>query len=113
MATPKAYELDNCELYAPSPTPVARPDTASVSSGDLAFVSVLVNDTPAAGQTLTVKNILKQASNGVCRFGFDVTTLVYVPNDNFSGTDSCTYEACDHDAVPVCDSATVTVTVVP
>lgn len=100
----------------PSPTPpsgnapVARDDTAQVSGGgDLAFVSVLVNDTPAAGQTLTVKSITSPASNGDCSIGLDLTDVVYMPNDGFTGTDQCTYEACD--LVPVCDSATVTFTV--
>lgn len=49
------------------------------------------------------------ASNGECSIGLDLTEVVYVPNDGFSGTDKCTYEACD--AVPVCATATVTFTV--
>ena len=49
------------------------------------------------------------ASNRECSIGLDLTEVVYVPNDGFSGTDKCTYEACD--AVPVCATATVTFTV--
>ena len=99
----------------PTPTlpagnsPVARDDTATVSSGDLAFVAVLANDTPAAGQTLTVKSITSPASNGDCSIGLDLLEVVYAPTDGFTGTDSCVYEACD--LVPQCDTATVTFTV--
>ena len=107
-------------VVAPTPTPpagnspVANDDTATVSSGDLAFVAVLANDSPAAGQTLTVKSITSPASNGTCFIGppnpnpnlFEVN---YDPNDGFTGTDSCVYEACD--LVPQCDTATVTFTV--
>ena len=102
---------------APTPTPpagnspVARDDTAAVSSGDLAFVAVLANDTPAAGQTLTVKSITSPASNGDCSIGLDLLEVVYAPTDGFTGTDSCVYEACD--LVPQCDTATVTFTVEP
>ena len=103
------YDTQHQICFIPT-APVARDDSAQVSSGDdLAFVSVLVNDTPAAGQTLSVKSITSVASNGECSIGLDLTEVVYVPNDGFSGTDKCTYEACD--AVPVCATATVTFTV--
>jgi len=95
---------------APSDTPVARDDSAQVGGGgDLAFVSVLVNDSPATGQSLNVKSIVTQASNGDCSISLDLTEVVYVPNDGFTGSDSCVYEACD--AVPVCDTATLSITV--
>jgi len=89
--------------------PVARPDSASVpAGGDLAFVAVLGNDTPAQGQTLTVKSVTA-ASNGDCSIGLDLLEVVYSPNGGFTGTDSCDYEACD--AQPECDTATITFTV--
>ena len=93
----------------PGNTPIARPDSASVLGiGDLAFVAVLANDTPAQGQTLTVKSVTA-ASNGDCSIGLDLLEVVYSPNPGFTGTDSCDYEACD--AQPECDTATITFTV--
>jgi hypothetical protein len=90
--------------------PVALADTETVSSAaGVSFIPVLVNDTPTTGQSLTIKSITKQASNGDCSIGLDLLEVVYLPNDGFTGTDSCEYEACD--LVPNCVTATVTITV--
>jgi len=89
--------------------PVARPDSSSVpTSGDIAFVEVLGNDTPAQGQTLTVKSVTA-ASNGDCSIGLDLLEVVYSPNGGFTGTDTCDYEVCDNQ--PECATATITFTV--
>ena len=101
---------------APSPTPplgdapVARDDSASMTLDEgITFVSVLLNDVPAAGETLTIRSITTPASNGDCTIGLDLTQIGYQPNDGFTGTDSCVYEACD--TVPDCDTAELTITV--
>lgn len=60
--------------------PVARPDSSSVpTGGDIAFVEVLGNDTPAQGQILIVKSVTA-ASNGDCSIGLDLLEVVYSPN---------------------------------
>jgi len=93
----------------PAPVPVARPDTAFVSAGgDLAFVAVLGNDTPAPGETLTVKSVTA-ASNGDCSIGLDLLEVVYSPNDGFIGIDSCDYAACDSQSRCVIGRVTFTV----
>ena len=91
---------------------MASPDSASVSTGDEAFVSVLDNDTPAAGKTLEVNRIVTQASNGTCSIGLDLDKVIYEPNPKFTGFDSCVYESCDSNSVPSCGTATLTVIVV-
>ena len=86
---------------------MARDDTFTMALSDaLGFISVLANDTPAAGQTLAVVTITNPATNGECIVTKDSTQVFYIPNS--PGSDSCTYEACD--TVPVCDMATVTIT---
>ena len=91
-------------------SPVSSPDSASVSTGDQIFVSVLDNDTPVAGETLEVTTIITQAWNGECSISLDLYEVVYVSNLGFSGVDTCVYEACD--SVWACDTATLTLTVV-
>lgn len=91
--------------------PVARPDSAnlSISEDNMIFVSVLDNDTPALGKTLTVKGITTDASNGDCSISIDLQEVVYFPNPGFTGVDTCVYQACD--SVGLCDTATLTVTI--
>lgn len=88
---------------------MANPDSASVSSGGDAFITVLNNDVPATGESLVVQSITTQATNGFCSVSLDLVEVVYTPDDGFTGTDTCVYEACDTQTV--CDDATVTVTV--
>jgi len=93
-----------------SSPPVASPDISNLSTSDEVFVSVLDNDTPAAGQTLSINSITTQASNGICSIGLDLDEVIYEPNPGFTGFDSCVYEACD--SALACDTATLTVIVV-
>ena len=86
---------------------MARDDTFTMALSDaLGFIPVLDNDTPAAGQTLSVVTITNPATNGECTVSVDLTQVVYIPGG--TGSDSCTYQACD--TVPVCDTATVSIT---
>ncbi|KAL3808084.1 hypothetical protein ACHAXA_006846 [Cyclostephanos tholiformis] len=90
---------------------VAVADATTISSSDgIAFIAVLENDTPAAGQSLSVKKA-DGASNGICSIGLDLLEVVYQPNVGFVGVDVCEYEACDDREPPLCVSATVTITV--
>jgi len=105
VSAPKASEPP-----VSSDLPVAQDDSETVNAADgVSFIDVLVNDTSSTDQTLTVKSITSNASNGDCSIGLDLLTVVYVPNEGFTGTDSCEYEACD--LVPNCVTATVTITV--
>ena len=90
---------------------VAVDDTITISSSDgIAFIPVIENDTPAAGQSLSVKRA-DGASNGNCSIGLDLLEVVYQPDAGFVGVDVCEYEACDDQEPPQCVLATVTITV--
>ncbi len=54
---------------------------------------------------------LHNALNGVCEVSSDHYAVLYTPNSDFVGTDSCVYEACDGRNSPFCDTATVYFTV--
>jgi len=108
--------IGNNQVSTLSPTrspslPVASPDSANLSTSEdnMIFVSVLDNDTPTAGQTLSINSITSQALNGDCSISIDLLEVVYFPNPGFTGFDTCVYEACD--SVPACDTATLTVIV--
>jgi LPXTG-motif cell wall-anchored protein len=41
------------------------------------------------------------------------TTITYTPDPDWSGIDTFTYQVCDNGGIPLCDTATVTITVTP
>ncbi|RXG12996.1 gliding motility-associated-like protein, partial [Leeuwenhoekiella aestuarii] len=59
-----------------------------------------------------VYTVLTQPSNGTLVFNAD-GTYTYTPNDGFIGTDSFSYEVCDGGSPQACDSADVTIEVIP
>jgi len=75
----------------------------------IGFFSVLDNDTPAPGQTLTVKSIIEEDSTAGCAVDIDLLLVLFLPDPGFTGTAICVYEACD--STQACDEATLTVTV--
>jgi hypothetical protein len=90
---------------------VAVDDIATISSSDgIAFIAVIENDTPAAGQSLSIRRT-DGASNGNCSIGLNLLEVVYQPDAGFVGVDVCEYEACDDQEPPLCVSATVSITV--
>ena len=68
---------------------------------------VLDNDTPAPGETLTLRSIIVAPENGDCFI--NQPQITYVPNRGFNGIDSCVYGVCDKQFQ--CDTATITFTV--
>jgi uncharacterized repeat protein (TIGR01451 family)/gliding motility-associated-like protein len=102
----------------PIPTPtnndvVANNDTATTEVGVPVTISVLPNDYDPNGNTFT---ITPQATYPTTNGG-TVTLVgnqfVYTPAPGFTGEDTFTYEICDNGTPVVCDTATVTVTVLP
>jgi VCBS repeat-containing protein len=92
--------------------PVAEDDAYSTPEDTALTVDapgILGNDSDVDGDALTV-NLLTSPSNGTLTQSAD-GSFTYVPNANFNGTDSYTYEACDPSGL--CDEATVTITVDP
>ncbi|WBX75623.1 Ig-like domain-containing protein [Tenacibaculum ovolyticum] len=78
----------------------------TVIGGDL-----LLNDTDPEGNDQIINTIpVIGATNGVVTINAD-GTFTYTPNTDYAGPDSFVYEICDNGAVPVCDQATVYLTV--
>ncbi|MGH3861834.1 Ig-like domain-containing protein, partial [Actinokineospora sp.] len=89
--------------------PVANDDMFTVSQGSTNNIfGVLTNDADIDGGPLTIQNVsdppngAAAATNG---------TISYTPDFGFNSMDTFTYQACD--PAPLCDTATVTVTVTP
>ncbi|WP_028889783.1 Ig-like domain-containing protein, partial [Tenacibaculum ovolyticum] len=78
----------------------------TVIGGDL-----LLNDTDPEGndQIINITPVIG-TTNGVVTINAD-GTFTYTPNTDYAGPDSFVYEICDNGAVPVCDQATVYLTV--
>jgi hypothetical protein len=87
--------------------PVAVDDSASTVQDTAVDIDVLLNDSDADGDLLSVVN-LAQPSNGAAAVNPD-GTVRYTPDAGFTGVDSFTYQASD--GVDVSNVATVTVTV--
>ncbi len=73
--------------------------------------NVLDNDTDLDGDILRVNPIpVSGPSNGELILNSD-GTFDYIPDPDFNGTDSFTYEVCDNGSPVACETATVTITV--
>jgi len=87
-------------------TPDADPDTLTVAEDGSGTVSVLLNDTDADGDALSVGTLSDPPHGTVTESGGVVT---YTPDADYAGPDSFTYTACDPSGA--CSAAVVTVTV--
>jgi VCBS repeat-containing protein len=93
------------------PPPEAHDDTYSVDEDGVLSVAlsdgVLANDTAAEGATLSAELVTSPA-NGTLSLGAD-GSFTYLPNANFNGVDSFTYQAKDEAGDPAIATATITV----
>lgn len=91
--------------------PVASPDTYSLTEDTTLTTTlangVLLNDSDADGNTLTA-NLIAQPAHGSVSLSPD-GTFIYVPNANFTGSDSFTYQA--NDGVTNSNVTTVSLTI--
>ncbi|WP_298303488.1 Ig-like domain-containing protein [uncultured Erythrobacter sp.] len=87
--------------------PIAADDVTSVDEESAVTIPVLVNDTDADGDPLTVTDA--SATNGTVTINPD-GTVTYVPNPDFFGMDTITYTVSDGNGGT--STATVTVTVI-
>ena len=72
-------------------------------------VFALENDIQVDGHDLAITQIVENALSGDCVIVNQGSVVMYIPEPDFTGVDSCVYEACDDRGV--CDTATITVTV--
>ena len=100
--TPDANGLSNDPPYAGDDTGIGQKNT--LVTGDL-----LANDSDPNGDPLTINPTpVTGPSHGAVTISAD-GAYTYTPNNDFTGTDSFTYEVCDNSGA--CDIATVTVTI--
>ena len=94
----------------PNAAPIAVDDAGMIAAGRAVDIDVVANDTDAEGDTLRVVSVT-QPSNGtaVIKSG-SATTVTYIPNAGFHGTDSFNYILSDGFNTV---TGTVTVTVAP
>jgi len=97
------------DVFLVNETPIAVNDLATIPEDDSVLVNVLANDNDPDGDPLIV-TIIGGPSNGTGTvIGNNVN---YVPNANFNGTDTITYQICDNGVPPqACDTALIIVTV--
>jgi len=91
-------------LGATAPTVVA--DTATTTQGQAVTIHVLGNDSAANGGTLTITAVGKPQFGAVTTDG---QTVTYMPNANFTGTDTFSYVVSDGKGGTATGSVTVTV----
>lgn len=92
----------------PNRNPVARPDAATVTSGQVVTIDVLANDNDNDGDVLTVTSLGAPLHGVVAIFG---NQAQYASTPGYSGPDSFVYTISDGRGGTA--SATVTINVVP
>jgi hypothetical protein len=95
-------------VVASEDEPVANDDAVTTEKDTNVPIYPLVNDEGVPGYELTVTKIVEDGSSGTCVLESD-TVVMYVPDTDFVGVDTCVYEACDERMK--CDTATITITV--
>ena len=91
--------------------PIANADTGVTEVNTPIEGSVLSNDFDPDGDPITV-TANTNPSNGVLVINPD-GTFEYTPNTDFVGEDTFTYTICDNATPAACDTATVTIQVIP
>jgi uncharacterized repeat protein (TIGR01451 family) len=109
-STPAQCSVGTVSVVVGDNTVTAVDDVATTTAGTTVTTDVVANDTTASGTPFAQPTIATQPARGSVSVGPE--GIAYTPNPGASGTDSYSYEVCDTShPTPVCDTATVTVTV--
>jgi gliding motility-associated-like protein len=95
--------------------PVVNPDIATAKEDSPVTIAILSNDKSGnVGTELdpTTLTITEQPENGTVTVNAD-GTVTFTPDAGFVGTDVFTYKVCDTSNPAICQTAEVTVTVIP
>ena len=109
-STDEGFDVDGIEVFACgdcNSTPVANDDAASTNINTQVLIDVLLNDTDADGDSLSISEIV-QPENGTA-VDSGAGEINYSPHFKFSGTDTFSYTISDGKGGV--DTATVVVTV--
>ncbi len=91
----------------PNTTPTANDDTATVKNDTNITINVLLNDSDADGDTLTIKSLTKMPKHGIATITNN--KIIYTPKQDYKGTDSLKYQISDD--LNATSEATVNITV--
>lgn len=93
--------------------PLVVDDNITVEYGKPHFFDPLSNDNDPDGNIrFATAEIVSPPANGILYVLAD-TGMVYVPDENFSGTDQFEYKVCDDGMSVICNTATVNISVEP
>src|SRR5215213_1173639 len=99
--------------------PVAKNDTKSVMENSVVVFRPTSNDSPGppdeSDQELAIDSISVAPSHGTAEVitdGIDAGRIRYTPVPNYDGFESFTYKVCEIGTDPLCNTATVSMTVV-
>ena len=92
---------------------IANDDNATTNTDIPVAINVLENDLSDSGAPLIVTGIASTPTNGTAVISPDGQTVGYIPNTGFEGTDVFSYIVCEDIPNGDCDTAFVTVHVVP
>jgi gliding motility-associated-like protein len=104
----EVFLTENCNL-----PPNATADVSSTNEDTPVVIAVPANDTDASGLNVTSVTITTNPTNGTVTVNPVTGAVTYTPNANFNGTDQFIYQICDNGTPALCDTALVTITVVP
>ncbi len=90
--------------------PIANNDVDTTPIDESVEVNVLANDSEPDNQPIIVTSTT-QPQNGTTAILNDGESVVYLPDAGYTGIDSFTYTICDNDTPPLCDTATVVITI--
>ncbi len=95
----------------PNQAPVAADDSVRTQAGSAVSGNVLTNDSDPDGDPLVVTPTpVVPPAHGELILNPD-GTFTYTPTPGWAGVDSFVYQVCDTDVPPLCDQATVVITV--
>ncbi len=98
-------------LPPPNQAPVAADDSVRTQAGSAVSGNVLTNDSDPDGDPLVVTPTpVVPPAHGELILNPD-GTFTYTPTPGWAGVDSFVYQVCDTDVPPLCDQATVVITV--
>lgn len=90
-----------------SESPIAQDDAVTTEINVPVDIFPLENDYSVPSHPLALDSIIRNAENGDCVM-VNKQVVMYIPNPDFHGSDTCEYMACDNRGL--CDSAVITIT---
>jgi hypothetical protein len=90
--------------------PIAVDDATQTPINEAVKIVVRANDTDPDGDPLSIPTAITSPLNGSVIYNLD-STITYIPNANFVGTDTFRYKICDNKVPDKCDTALVTIEV--